>query len=200
MEAHGFIDFGNDDTLLVNEFAADGKCRQICNGFVYDEFKRVRWMHNAKMDALAELMSEIGNHNPIMLAYEFQGEFERIQRKLGPFPYIGAGVGAKQGAEISEDWNAGKIPVLMVQPQSAGHGLNLQFGGHRFIWYGVPWDLELYDQTLARLLRPGQPSDFLLIYHLIVRDSIEERVSEVLQRKDRNQSDLKSALTKVTLR
>lgn len=199
MDVDALIDFGNDDVILVPEEAAAIKCRQICNGFVYDELGKTRWLHSEKIDALAELLAEIGNHNPVMVAYEFQGEFERIQRKLGPFPYIGKGVGPKEGRAIEARWNAGKIPVLLVQPQSTGHGLNLQFGGHRFIWYGVPWDLELYLQTIGRLLRPGQESDFLLIYHLIVRDSIEERVSQVLQVKDRNQEGLKIAMSERTL-
>ncbi len=187
------IELADGEVLLFAEEAAQAKCRQIVNGFVYNDQRVPYMLHEQKLDALDDLLGEIGPH-PTMIVYEFRADLTAIQSRLGNVPHIGSGVSPKVGRGIERDWNAGRIPRLLVQPQSMGHGLNLQAGGSRVVWYGPPWDLEMYDQTNALIWRQGQEANRVMIYHLVGRNTVEERVARVLRQKDRTQADLMAAL------
>ena len=98
-----------------------------------------------------------------------------------------------EGANDIERWNCGAIPLLLVHPQSAGHGLNLQYGGNIIVWYGLPWSLEYYQQANARLHRQGQ-TRAVIVHHLMVEGTVDEKVYKSLQRKENVQEGLLQAL------
>jgi len=198
MSREGLCDLPNGEILLAHEEAIQGKLRQICNGFVYDDEKIAHRLHAAKLDALEERLDEVGG-KPVMVVYEFKADFEAIASRVKRFSHFGSGVSGTEGAEIEQAWNAGKILRLLVQPQSMSHGLNLQECGNRIIWFGVPWDLEIYNQLNARLIRQGQKADTVFIDHLVAEDTLEIRVGRVLRKKGATEADLKAALAEETL-
>lgn len=162
-----------------------GKLLQMANGAVYDENRWAVPIHNAKLDALEELV-DINAGNNLLVFYAYQHDKERI---LERFPK------AREftGPQDVEDWNANKVPMLLCHPASTGHGLNLQQGGHIIVWFGLTWSLELYQQANARLPRPGQ-RESVIIHHIICRDTIDERAMVALQDKDAGQNVLLDAL------
>ena len=168
----------------VNAAALSGKLLQMANGAVYDESGGIARIHARKLDALEDLI-EAANGKPVLISYWFKHDLERI---LERFP-------AEQldSAESIQRWNSGKIPVAVIHPASAGHGLNLQTGGSTLVWFGLTWSLELYQQTNARLWRQGQ-KDTVVIHHIIAKDTIDEQVMVALKRKDRTQSALIDAV------
>lgn len=162
-----------------------GKLLQMANGAVYDENRCAVPIHDAKLDALAELV-DINAGNNLLVFYAYQHDKDRILQK---FPK------AREfsGPQDVEDWNAGKIPMLLCHPASTGHGLNLQQGGHIIVWFGLTWSLELYQQANARLPRPGQ-KESVIIHHLICRGTIDEKAMLALQDKNAGQNVLLDAL------
>lgn len=157
------------------------KLLQIANGAIYDDAGAVTVVHDAKIDALEDLI-EAAQGQPILLFYSFTSDKERITEH---FP---------QARILSDDgdiqaWNNGEIPLLLAHPASAGHGLNLQAGGHIIVWFGLTWSLELYQQANARLNRQGQQHP-VTIYHLISEGTIEEKVLDVLNNKAVTQKSL----------
>lgn len=177
--ADGDIDAGSAG-ILVN------KLLQFCGGCVYDENRGVKEFHSAKLDKLEQLIEE-ANGQPVLVFYAYQHERDRIMRK---FP---------EAVEIRDkgavpDWNAGKIPILLAHPASAGHGLNLQEGGHIAIWYNWTHNLELYQQANKRLHRPGQ-KETVLIHHIGVKGGLDMQVlNNVLAEKANAQDFLIQAL------
>lgn len=168
----------------VNAAALSGKLLQMANGAVYDESGGIAHIHDHKLDALEDLI-EAANGKPVLIAYWFKHDLERILERLS----------AEQldSADSIRRWNSGKIPVAVIHPASAGHGLNLQAGGSTLVWFGLTWSLELYQQTNARLWRQGQKST-VVIHHIIAKDTIDEQVMVALKRKDRTQSALIDAV------
>ena len=162
-----------------------GKLLQMAGGAVYDDNGAVIPFHHAKLDALAELLEAHDGEN-VLCFYNYQHEKERI---LARFPEAVA----FQGPEEVKRWNDGEIRLLLCHPASAGHGLNLQQGGHLAVWFGLNWSLELYQQANKRLHRPGQ-KETVVIHHLVCRETIDERVMNVLQGKDQTQEALLTAL------
>jgi SNF2 family DNA or RNA helicase len=194
MMDHACVKFSEDDFILTDGDAAAGKARQICNGFIYDDDRTVRRIHDVKLTALLDLLAEIGDH-PTMIFYEFEADYQAIQKALGgKIPHFGKGTSPKKKLKIEDDWNAGRIPRLLFSPFGDAHGLNLQDGGSRGIWYNPLWDLELYDQAICRMHRMGQLAKNVMMYHLVVENSIEVTVSRVLKMKHRTEADLKAAL------
>lgn len=169
------------DTAAV----AAGKLLQMANGAVYDDDEGTLHIHDAKLDALEEIADTNPGQN-LLVFYAYQHDKERI---LARFPK------AREftGVQDVEDWNAGKIPMLLCHPASTGHGLNLQQGGHIIVWFGLTWSLELYQQANARLPRPGQ-KESVIIHHLVCRDTIDERVMAALSSKNSGQKALLDAL------
>ena len=168
----------------VNAAALSGKLLQLASGAVYDEHGAVLPIHNRKLDALEDII-EAANGKPVLVAYWFKHDLKRI---LERFP----------GEQLdSEDsicrWNAGKIPVALIHPASAGHGLNLQTGGSALVWFSLTWSLELYQQTIARLWRQGQ-KETVVVHHLVAKGTIDEHVMAALAKKDTGQEALLSAV------
>jgi len=158
---------------------------QFCNGAVYREDKSWVGVHDEKIKALEEII-EGAVGEPVFLAYNFKSDKERIIKK---FPYA-VHINEKNAVER---WNNGEIQLLLGHPASAGHGLNLQFGGHIACWFGLNWSLELYNQFNARLPREGQLNE-VIIHHIVMKGSIEETVLNALERKETTEQDLLKAL------
>ena len=169
----------------VNAAALSGKLCQMANGAVYGEDHQAVAFHDRKLDALEDLL-EAANGNPVLIAYWFRHDLERIRKRFTVREI-------KTSQDIS-DWNAGKLPVAVIHPASAGHGLNLQAGGSTLIWFGLTWSLELYQQTNARLWRQGQQAETVVIHNIITKGTIDEQVLNALQRKDKTQSALIDAV------
>ena len=162
-----------------------GKLLQMANGAVYDDERNVIPIHEAKLDALGEIVDTSAGNN-LLVFYAYEHDRQRI---LERFPKARVFSGPKD----AEDWNAGKIEMLLCHPASAAHGLNLQFGGHIIVWYGLTWSLELYQQANARLPRPGQ-KETVIIHHLIAQGTLDERVMRVMREKNATQEALLGAL------
>lgn len=177
--ADGDIDAGSA-AILVN------KLLQVAGGAAYDENGNTKLLHNEKLDALDVLIEE-ANGQPVLLFYSYKHERDRI---LERHPEA---VDVKKDMAVKE-WNAGNIPLLLAHPASAGHGLNLQFGGHIVIWYGLPCSLELYQQANKRVHRMGQ-KETVLIHHLLMKNTADMWVfDQVLTEKDKRQNALLEAL------
>ena len=151
MRAELVLSLNGEEVDAGNAAALANKLSQMANGAVYGEDKRVLRLHDRKLDALEDLI-EAANGKPVLVAYWFKHDLERIQER-----FIVREI--KTSRDIA-DWNQGKIPVAVIHPASAGHGLNLQSGGSTLVWFGLTWSLELYQQTNARLWRQGQKDIF----------------------------------------
>ena len=147
-------------------------------------------IHDRKLDALEDLI-EGANGKPVLVAYWFKHDLARIEERLHklhiPFSRMDT-----QDSIVR--WNRGELPVALIHPASAGHGLNLQAGGSTLIWFGLTWSLELYQQTNARLWRQGQQSETVVIHHIITRGTIDETIMNALKRKDKTQTALIDAV------
>lgn len=175
---------GDEEIDAVNAAALSGKLLQMANGAVYDSENKAHVIHDKKLDALEDLI-EGANGKPVLVAYWYKHDLERIKER---FP-----VRQIQSSKDIEDWNNGKIPIAVIHPASAGHGLNLQSGGSTLIWFGLTWSLELYQQTNARLYRQGQ-NETVVIHHIIAKDTIDEDVIVALTRKEKTQASLIDAV------
>lgn len=179
------LELGEEEIDAVNAAALSNKLLQLANGAVYNEDRDVLEFHSRKLDALEDLI-EAANGKPVLIAYWFRHDLKRIQKRFPEAKEL------KSSQDI-RDWNEGRIPVALMHPQSAGHGLNLQAGGSTLIWFGLTWSLELYQQTNARLWRQGQTST-VIIHHIICRNTIDELVISALEKKDNIQSALIDAV------
>ena len=147
----------NDDAVIMalSQAVASGKMSQIMQGYVYSEGEAVQHYDAGKADALLDFVEDLGGE-PLIVCYWYKEDLAVLRTLFDGIPHLGAGVGDKKAEQTIEDWNAGRLPLLALHPASAGHGLNLQFGGSRMLWYAMPWSPELYAQTVKRLARPGQ--------------------------------------------
>jgi len=168
----------------VNAAALSGKLLQMANGAVYTDDGSVAKIHDRKLDALEDII-EAANGKPVLVAYWFKHDLKRI---LNRFP-----AEKLDSADSIKRWNEGEIPLAVIHPASAGHGLNLQAGGSTLVWFGLTWSLELYQQTNARLWRQGQ-KDTVVIHHIITKGTIDEDVMHALERKDKTQTALINAV------
>lgn len=178
------IELANEEIDAVNAAVLSSKLLQMSNGAVYDEDKKVHFIHNRKLDALEDLI-EGANGKPVLIAYWYKHDLERIKERFTVREI-------KTSKDIKE-WNLGEIPVAVIHPASAGHGLNLQSGGSTIIWFSLTWSLELYKQTNARLWRQGQ-NETVVIHHIITKGTIDEDVMKALKRKEKTQEDLIDAV------
>lgn len=170
----------DDEIDAVNAASLSGKLMQMANGAVYNEEKEVVHIHDRKLDALEDLI-EGANGKPVLIAYWFNHDLERIKNRFA--------IREIKTSKDIKDWNNGEIPVAVIHPASAGHGLNIQFGGSTIIWFGLTWSLELYQQTNARLWRQGQ-NNTVVIHHIIAKNTIDEDVMKALRKKEKVQSAL----------
>ena len=184
LKAELVLSLNGKEIDAVNAAALSGKLLQLANGAVYDENGGVAHIHECKIDALEDII-EAANGKPVLIAYWFKHDRTRI---LDRFP-------AEQldGEESIRRWNAGKIPVALIHPASAGHGLNLQAGGSTLVWFSLTWSLELYQQTNARLWRQGQ-KETVVIHHLVAKNTIDEDVMSALEKKETGQAALLRAV------
>ena len=157
----------------VSPLVATGKCAQIANGFLYDEGNEDPVpVHTIKLDWLCELVESLDGE-PLLIAYEFIEDLRAIRRALGEVPALGGPTPAREAARLIEAWNAGTLPLLAFHPASAGHGINLQFGGSRMAWLSPSWSAELTEQAIARIYRPGQ-TRHVTIHVCIAAGTVDE--------------------------
>lgn len=184
LEKDMLIPYDDGDIDAVNAAGLCNKLIQMANGAVYDETGKVRHIHDRKLEALEDLV-EAENGKPVLVAYWYKHDLDRIKKRIG--------AAELDTAVDFQNWNAGEIPVAVIHPASAGHGLNLQAGGSTLIWFGLTWSLELYQQMNARLWRQGQ-KETVVIHHLIAKGTLDERIMESLKKKDCGQSALVEAV------
>lgn len=168
----------------INAASLSNKLIQLANGSIYDEDKKFYEVHNKKLDKLEEII-ESANGKPVLVAYWFKADKERIEKRFK--------VREIKTADDIKQWNKGMIDLALIHPASAGHGLNLQSGGSTLVWFSLTWSLELYQQTNARLYRQGQ-KDTVVIHHLITKNTIDEDIMKSLKRKDKTQESLMKAV------
>lgn len=168
----------------INAASLSNKLIQLANGSIYDEDKKFYEVHNKKLDKLEEII-ESANGKPVLVAYWFKADKERIEKRFK--------VREIKTADDIKQWNMGMINLALIHPSSAGHGLNLQSGGSTLVWFSLTWSLELYQQTNARLYRQGQ-KDTVVIHHLITKNTIDEDIMKSLKRKDKTQEALIKAV------
>ncbi len=178
------------EVTAANAASLTNKLSQMANGAVYADDGSVTHIHDRKLDALEDLI-EAANGKPVLVAYWFRHDLERIKERLHslriPFSEM-------DKADSIKRWNNGEIPVGLIHPASAGHGLNLQSGGSAIIWFGLTWSLELYQQTNARLWRQGQESKTVVLQHIVTEDTIDQRILKALSQKDVTQQSLIDAV------
>jgi len=193
VEADFITQVGEDFVVAENAAVAGTKCRQIANGAVYTGKDEYAVVHAAKLDALEELVEELSGA-PLLVLYEYRHDLERIQTRFKTASVLGSGVSQRKAHESILRFNAGDIPILLGHPASMGHGLNLQGACHHVCWFGITWNFEYYDQTIARVYRQGQESEVVFVYHLVAKGTLDEKVLRVLDDKERTQQTLMDAL------
>lgn len=176
------------DTIdALNAASLAGKLQQLAGGAIYTSEEDGSWhdLHDAKLDALEDII-EAANGEPILVAFWFKHEKARILERIKEARYLNT-------AADFHDWNAGRIPVALIHPASAGHGLNLQDGGHLMVWYTLPWSLELYEQANARLFRQGQQHP-VTITRILCNNTIDQQIAKSLTGKHVTQDALVQAV------
>lgn len=170
---------GGEGIEAVNNGVLTGKLLQLANGSIYDEEGEAHEIHDLKLDALDRVIEE-ANGAPVLVAYSYDFDLVKLRKKYPRAEVVG------EAKNLQKRWNRGEIPILLAHPASAGHGLNLQYGGCILVWYGLTWSLEYYQQLNERLRRPGQP-ETVIIHHIIAEGTADERVIEVLPEKEATQ-------------
>jgi len=178
-----------EEITAVNAAALTNKLLQYSNGAVYDEMGEWQEIHKLKLDALEEII-DTANGQPVLVFYAYKHDLARIQKRLKKMKVKGVKLDTP---EDINDWNDGKIPVMLCHPASAGHGLNLQEGGSIIVWFGLTWSLELYQQANARLHRQGQTQN-VIIHHLVTNGTMDKDVMAALSRKEQGQELLIQAV------
>lgn len=178
-----------DNITAANAAALSGKLCQMANGAVYSDEREVAHIHDRKLDALEDIIEAA--QCPILVCYWYKHDLERIIKRLEELKVDYGRISSEGSIRM---WNAGKMQVGLIHPASAGHGLNLQSGGHVIVWFGLTWSLELYDQTNARLWRQGQQAETVVVQHLVTAGTIDERILDALQHKEQSQNALIDAV------
>jgi SNF2 family DNA or RNA helicase len=173
------------DVTAANAASLTMKLSQMANGAIYSDDRTVLPLHDRKLDALEDII-ESANGKPVLVAYWFRHDLLRIRQRFT--------VREIKTSQDIADWNAGTIPVAVIHPASAGHGLNLQQGGSTLVWFGLTWSLELYQQTNARLWRQGQTDGTVVIQHIITKGTIDGRILKALKEKNKTQAALIDAV------
>ena len=184
---------------LITEAGSGGvlsnKLRQLSSQFLYDEDGEAEWLSTSKLDAFRDTLEELGGESALVM-YQYRAELDAM-RKVFDAPYIGAGAPNKVVKKAIEDWNAGKLRVMYANPQSVSHGLNLQHGGRHLVWFSLPWSLEQFQQTRARLHRSGQKNT--VFEHIMITDgTIDQIVAKSLRDREQVQRAVIEALRNVS--
>mgnify|MGYP003202498188 FL=1 len=184
------MELPDGDVTASNAGSLSNKLSQMANGAIYSDDRDILPIHDRKLDALEDII-EAANGKPVLVAYWFKHDLARIQERLNklhiPFATM-------DKADSISRWQRGELPVGLIHPASAGHGLNLQSGGSTLIWFGLTWSLELYQQTNARLWRQGQQSKTVIIQHIITTGTIDRKIMSALQKKEETQNALIDAV------
>lgn len=190
MKAELVLSLPEGEITAANAASLSGKLSQMANGAVYADDESIIPIHDRKLDALEDII-ESANGKPLLIAYWFKHDLIRIEQRLTekkiPFQKLDSDASMKK-------WNKGELPVALIHPASAGHGLNLQSGGSTLVWFGITWSLELYQQTVARLYRQGQSSGTVTVIHILTEGTIDEKIMKALADKDSTQSALIDAV------
>ncbi|MGN0150239.1 MAG: DEAD/DEAH box helicase [Clostridia bacterium] len=184
------LNLPDSEVTAANAASLSGKLSQMANGAIYDDDGNIYSVHEKKLDALEDII-EAANGKPLLVAYWFKHDLDRVCERLNklhiPFSRLDT-------TESIKRWNCRELPVALIHPASAGHGLNLQSGGSTLVWFGLTWSLELYQQTVARLWRQGQTAQTVIVQHLISKDTIDERIMTALKKKELSQNSLIDAV------
>ena len=184
------LELPDGEVTAANAASLSGKLCQMANGAIYTDDHNVIRIHDRKLDALEDLI-EAANGKPVLVAYWYKHDLQRITESLTelkiPFAKL-------DGPDSFRKWNAGELPVALIHPASAGHGVNIQAGGSTLIWFGLTFSLELYQQTVARLHRQGQQSETVVVQHIVAAGTIDERIMKVLSAKEKTQNALIEAV------
>ena len=196
MKQNLIADMDNTEVTAANAAVLVGKLKQMANGRVYDENRKIITLHAEKKEALIDLIDELGDEQ-LLIAYEFNHDLTQLREVLGDdLPYLGAGINEKTAMDNVDKWNSGEIRVMAAHPASAGHGLNLQKGSaHHILWWGPTIDLDHYIQFNRRLLRQGNKSSHVVVHTFVAEGTVDETVIVARTEKDGIQSGLLSALT-----
>lgn len=190
MKAELVLELPEGEITAANAASLSGKLSQMANGAVYADDESILAIHDRKLDALEDII-ESANGKPLLIAYWFKHDLIRIEQRLAekkiPFQKLDSDASMKK-------WNKGELPVALIHPASAGHGLNLQSGGSILVWFGITWSLELYQQTVARLYRQGQSSRTVTVIHILTQGTVDEKIMKALAEKDSTQSALIDAV------
>jgi SNF2 family DNA or RNA helicase len=201
MEEEFVMELKEGHVLASTAAVKTQKLRQIVNGHIKDNYGDTHFIHEAKIEALSDLIEELQG-SPLLVGYEFKADLKML---MDAFPYItvggqriksryvGGGVKPKDALKIEDEWNAGKLPLLFGQISSVAHGLNLQDAGHHAAFYSLTWNLEDYLQLIKRIWRQGQKKQ-VIIHHLMVKDSVDYDIKAVLEEKNMTQTALLNAL------
>ncbi|MGQ7338453.1 SNF2-related protein [Streptococcus suis] len=178
------------EVTAANAASLTNKLVQLSNGVVYSDDHTVVALHEQKLDALEDIL-ESANGEPVLVAYWFKHDLARIIDRLEKLKVKSR---VLKTEEDIREWNKGNVPVGLLHPAGAGHGLNLQKGGHHLVWFGLTWSLELYQQTNARLWRQGQEAETVVIQHIVTEGTIDEEILKALENKDAQQERLIEAV------
>ena len=178
------------EVTAANAASLTNKLVQLSNGAVYSDDHTVVALHEQKLDALEDIL-ESANGEPVLVAYWFKHDLARIMGRLEKLKVKSR---VMKTEEDIREWNKGNVPVGLLNPAGAGHGLNLQKGGHHLVWFGLTWSLELYQQTNARLWRQGQEAETVVIQHIVTEGTIDEEILKALENKDAQQERLIAAV------
>lgn len=196
-ENNMFLELMTSDVEAISAASLSGRCHQIANGALYGDDRETGnrvWepMHDEKLRALSEILGEAGS--PVLVAYQFRHDLERLRSAYPRAPVMGEGDSTKHEAE----WNAGMHPVMLVHPKSAGHGLNLQDGGHTVVFFSLTWSLEQHDQLIARVgpTRQAQAGRThpVIVHYIISNDTVDEAIMDAIESKAHGQRSLLNAL------
>ncbi|MGQ7453337.1 SNF2-related protein [Streptococcus suis] len=178
------------EVTAANAASLTNKLVQLSNGAVYSDDHTAVPLHEQKLDALEDIL-ESANGEPVLVAYWFKHDLARIMGRLEKLKVKSR---VLKTEEDIREWNKGNVPVGLLHPAGAGHGLNLQKGGHHLVWFGLTWSLELYQQTNARLWRQGQEAETVVIQHIVTEGTIDEEILKALENKDAQQERLIEAV------
>ena len=182
LERQMVLELEDDDLTVTSAAALSNKLLQLANGALYDDNRGVHEIHRAKVDAFLELLESL-HGKPALVFYSFQHDKWRLLEALHK---TGLKVRLLESVEDQDAWNAGEVDVLLAHPASCAYGLNLQQGGNHIVWFGLPWNYELYVQANKRLHRQGQ-TEKVIVHHLVVQDSRDEDVMKALSKKEKAQ-------------
>ncbi|MBC2039949.1 SNF2-related protein [Listeria marthii] len=185
LEKNLVLSLPEGEIIALNAAVLSNKLLQLAGGAIYDEDKNVQQIHDRKLEALEDIIEE-SQGEPILIFYYFKHDLERLKSRFKDLRTL-------ESDETIDEWNSRKIQILAVHPKSAGHGLNLQKGGHIAVWFSLTWSLEYYQQANARLARQGQESA-VIVHHLVAKNTLDERVIKVLQGKENGQNALLEAV------